>query len=40
MELAAGDAAGMVAGGFEGPPRRLLCVVLAMMLYCGAGGKR
>ena len=30
----------MVAGGFEGPPRRLFCVVLAMILDSGEFGGR
>ena len=45
MELGAGDAAGRVAGGLEGPPaRRLFCVVLAIFLGarggCGEVGER
>ena len=39
MEFDAGDAAGMVAGGFA---RRLFCVVLAMLVNpseSGVGGK-
>lgn len=40
IDFGAGDAAGMVAGGFEGPPRRLFCVVLAMILDSGEFGGR
>ena len=38
IDFGAGDAAGMVAGGFEGPPRRLFWVVLAMIPNSGELG--